>query len=143
MGGFTSGFKEFQNKIDDIKKLAPMAIDISLEQTANQCIEDTQSRTPIDTGTLFDSWKIREDNKQTGGYEDSTHSVTLFSDPSIIATNPKYPDGEYYSDKIENGFMRTNGKYYKGKHMLKLALTQVPKNLKANLKKNLGDVFSK
>jgi hypothetical protein len=141
LGSFTDGFDQFCKKLDDTKKLAGWSIDYALEDTAKQCIEDAQSRTPVDTGTLFESWKVREDNKQTGGYVDSTHSVTVWSDPSIIATNPKYPDGEYYSDKIENRFMRTNGKYYRGKHMLKLAFAQCGKNLKANLKKQLGDVF--
>lgn len=141
MSSFTSGFKEFQNKLNETKKIASWAIDYALEETGEQLIEDTQLRTPIDTGTLFESWTIREDDKQTGGYQDSTHGITIWSDPSIIATNPKYPNGEYYSDKIENGFTRPNGKFYKGKHMFKIALTNVPKNLRANLKKHLGDVF--
>lgn len=97
----------------------------------------------IDTGTLFDSWKIREDNKRTGGYVDSTHSLEVFSDPSVIATNPKHPNGEYYSPMIENGFVKPNGKYYRGKHMLKLAFSNCKRNLKANLRKNIGEVFNK
>lgn len=145
MGSFTSGFDEFIKKIEDIKILAPYAIDISLEQTANQCIEDTQrviyETNTIDTGTLYDSWKIREDNKQTGGYQDSTHILTVWSDPSVIAMNPKHPDGEYYPPLIENGFIKPNGKYYRGKHMLKKAFSNCPRNLKANLKKQFKGVF--
>lgn len=145
MGSFTDGFEQFYKKLEDVKKLAPMAIDISLEETAKQCIEDTQKymEDAIDTGTLFDSWTIREDNKQTGGYVDSTHSLEVWSDPSIINQNPKHKNNpRYYSHFIENGFLMNNGKYYRGKHMLKKAFSLCNKNLKANLKKNLKDVFN-
>jgi hypothetical protein len=148
MGGFTEGFDQFYKKIDEIKILAPLAIDISIEETAEKCIEDIQKviyeKNAIDTGALYDSWKIREDNKQTGGYVDSTHSLEVWSDPTIVVDeHPKHPGGEYYPPLIENGFIKPNGKRYKGIHMLKLAFSNCKRNLKANLKKNIGDVFSK
>lgn len=142
MGDFTSGFKEFENKLDNTKKLIGWAIDYSLDEVSTQLIEDAQSRTPIDTGTLFDSWEVRQDNRKTGYSEDSTHSIEVWSNPDIIATNPKHPNGEYYSDKIENGFLMTNGKFYRGRHMFKLAFSSCNRNLKASLKKQLGSVFN-
>jgi hypothetical protein len=93
---------------------------------------------------MEESWEIKEDNKQTGSSEEtSLHSITFWSNPEIIAMNPKHPNGEYYPPLIEDGFDLPNGKHYKGIHMFKNTLTLCPKNLKANLKNRLSEVFNK
>jgi len=144
MGNSTEGFNEFIKKLEDTKKLMGYAIDYALDDTGNKLAEDARNFSPKDTGTLKKSLEIRSDNKQTGGSGNpSVHSVTVWSSPAIIATNPKHPDGEYYSEKIENGFITPNGTFRKGDHMLKLAKSNFKRNIKASLKNELGGVFNR
>jgi hypothetical protein len=142
LGGFTSGFIELVNKLNDAKILVPNAIDYALEETGGTCVEDTANRSPVKTGTLQASWEINPDTKQTGGNsEDDIHSLEIQSNPEIIAIHPEHPDGEYYPPLIENGFMKKNGEYYVGVHMLKNSVTLAKANLKNNLTKEIKDVF--
>ena len=143
MGNFTSGFQEMINKLNKAKQEVPTAIDNSILETGYDVIAVAKDRSPIDTGTLESSWTFNEDTKQIGSNTDNgTHSVEIFSDPQIIATNPKTPNGDYYPTRIENGYTMANGKKYIGHHMLKVAITPAKKNLKSNLQQELKEVFN-
>jgi hypothetical protein len=142
LGGFTSGFKELVDKLNDAKTLVPSAIDYALEETGETCAEDTAKASPVKTTILQTSWEVNPDSKQTGGNtSDDTHSLEVWSNPEIIAIHPEHPDGEYYPPLIENGFMKKDGKYYTGVHMLKNSVTKAKDNLKDNLTKEIKDVF--
>ena len=138
MGNFTSGFQELANKLTKAQQKVPIAIDNAILETGYDIIAIAKDRSPIDTGTLESSWNFNEDTKQIGSNTDNdTHSIEVFSDPKIIETNPKSPDGDYYPPRIENGYTMNNGKKYVGHHMLKVAMTPAKNNLKNNLKKEL------
>ena len=139
MSGSIEGLDDFKKFLDRVDTLTQFAIQEALQETGEKCVEDCQNNTlpAIDTGTLFDSWKMVQDDKQRG-----TNSITILSDPDVIATNPKHPNGDYYSPMIENGFIKPNGKLYRGQHMLKNAFSNCKRNLKANLRKELGSAFS-
>jgi hypothetical protein len=143
LGNFTSGFQELVNKLNQAKTLTPIAIDYALEETGETGASDASYNSPVDTHTLETSWEVNPDTKQTGDNTlDGVHSVEIWSNPDIISMNPKHPDGEYYPPLIENGFMRPNGSYYTGVHMLKNAMTKAEQNLKDNLAKEIKDVFN-
>jgi hypothetical protein len=127
-------FKQFLNKLDD---KVDEAIENALQETSEQCAKEASELSPVKTGTLRDSWEVVKNEDKR-----STHAMTVWSDMGIIDTNPDHPRGEYYSHLIENGFVKPDGKRYKGKHMLKLAFSNCKRNLKANLRKELGSAFN-
>ena len=143
MGNFTNGFKELSDKLIKGKQKVPIAIDNALIDTGYAVVGVAKDRSPIETSTLEQSWEIEQDNLQLGeNVQDDTHSVTVWSSPDIIATNPKSPNGDYYPPRIENGYTMANGKKYVGHHMLKVAMTPAKKNLKSNLQQELKEVFN-
>lgn len=143
MGNFTSGFQELVEKLNKAKQKTPIAIDNAILETGYDVIAVAKDRSPIDTSTLERSWDFNEKTKQIGETAtDNTHSIEVWSDPSVIATNPNHPNGEYYPPMIENGFDMPNGKHYSGQHMLKVAMTPAKNNLKNNLQQELRDVFN-
>jgi hypothetical protein len=142
MGSFTSGFQELANKLNQAKQKIPIAIDNAILETGYDVVAICKDRSPIDSGTLEKSWNFNEENKQIGNAVDNgNHSIEIFADTQVIATNPNHPDGEYYPPMIENGFDLPNGKHYNGQHMLKIAMTPAKKNLKNNLQEELKGVF--
>ena len=144
LSGFTSGFQELVNKLTEAEKLVPIAIDYALEDTGEKVAKTASKNSPVDTQTLQQSWDVNPDTKQTGeNSTNNTHSIEVWSDPEIIAMNPKHPNGEYYPPLIENGFTKPNGKFYSGRHMLKNAMTPAKDDLEINLMKQLGDVFKR
>jgi hypothetical protein len=143
MGNFTSGFQELANKLIKAQQKVPVAIDNALIDTGYSVVGHAKDNSPIDTSTLEQSWEIEDDNLQLGDTAlDDTHSLSVWSSPTIIATNPKHPNGEYYSPMIENGFDLPNGKHYPAQNMLKNAMTPAKDDLKNNLTSQLGDVFN-
>ena len=142
MSNFTSGFNEIINKLNKAKQTTPIAIDNAILETGYDVISVAKDRSPIDTATLEKSWNFNEETKQLGTTASDVHSVEIFSDTQIIATNPKTPNGDYYPTRIENGYTMANGKKYIGHHMLKVAMTPAKKNLKDNLQQELKEVFN-
>jgi len=138
MSNSIDGLKEFKQFLDRVDKKVDDAIENALEETGKQCAEDASNNSPIDTGTLRDSWEVVKNEDKRG-----THAMTVWSDIGIVYTNPKHTNNpRYYSHLIENGFIMRNGKYYRGKHMLKKAFSNCKRNLKANLRKELGSAFT-
>lgn len=142
MSNFTNGFQEMINKLNRAKQKVPIAIDNSILETGYDVIAIAKDRSPIDTSTLERSWNFNEETKEMGNTASNIHSIEIFSDPKVIATNPKTPNGDYYPTRIENGYTMANGKKYVGHHMLKIAMTPAKKNLKGNLKQELKEVFN-
>ena len=55
--------------------------------------------------------------------EDGNKQIEVWSNPDIIATNPKHPNGEYYPYLIEYGWIDKSGVFHQGDHMWESAST--------------------
>ena len=60
------GFKEFDKILDEIKTKAPQATERFLMLQAEDLKKDVKELTPVDTGTLKNSWH-RENGKRLTG----------------------------------------------------------------------------
>ena len=60
------GFKEFDKILDEIKNKAPQATERFLMLQAEELKKDVKELTPVDTGTLKNSWQ-RENGKRLTG----------------------------------------------------------------------------
>lgn len=60
------GFKEFDKILDEIKAKAPQATEKFLMLQAEDLKKDVKELTPVDTGTLKNSWH-RENGKRLTG----------------------------------------------------------------------------
>lgn len=60
------GFKEFDKILDEIKTKAPQATEKFLMLQAEELKKDVKELTPVDTGTLKNSWQ-RENGKRLTG----------------------------------------------------------------------------
>lgn len=60
------GFKEFDKILDEIKTKAPQATERFLMLQAEELKKDVKELTPVDTGTLKNSWQ-RENGKRLTG----------------------------------------------------------------------------
>lgn len=127
-------------------------------------VAKAKDRTPVDTGALKASWGLRTEkirgfwttlrSRKTGkmvskklyirtghvtrkGYEHGyVHRETM----GVVISNP-----QDYATQIENGFVKDNGDWYEGRHMLKNSLDEIKPQLPgyyeiyfANFKKENG-----
>ncbi|PIM93067.1 hypothetical protein CI111_02730 [Fusobacterium animalis] len=60
------GFKEFDKILDEIKTKAPQATERFLMLQAEDLKKDVKELTPVDTGTLKNSWQRENGKKLTG-----------------------------------------------------------------------------
>ena len=60
------GFKEFDKILDEIKIKAPQATERFLMLQAEELKKDVKELTPVDTGTLKNSWQRENGRKLTG-----------------------------------------------------------------------------
>ncbi len=101
------GFKEFDKILDEIKTKAPQATEKFLMLQAEELKKDVKELTPVDTGTLKNSWQ-RENGKRLTG---NTFSQIVFNMSS-------------YGIHVEYGHRvgKSKTKFVKGKFMLRKAL---------------------
>ena len=101
------GFKKFDKILDEIKTKAPQATEKFLMLQAEDLKKDVKELTPVDTGTLKNSWQ-RENGKRLTG---NTFSQIVFS-----MTN--------YSHFVEYGHRtgRNKTKFVRGRFMLRTAV---------------------
>lgn len=64
----------------------------------------------------------------------------MWSSPNIIATNPKHPNGDYYSNYIENGWTDRGGIWHEGDHMLQSSVTIAKHEITSNIKNELNKI---
>lgn len=122
------GFKEFDKILIEIKEKAPQATGRFLMLQAEELKKDVKELTPVDTGTLKNSWQ-RENGKRLTG---NTFSQIVFS-----MTN--------YSHFVEYGHRigRNKTKFVRGRFMLRTAVAMRQIKFYKDLKNFYGGLIKK
>ena len=122
------GFKEFDKILDEIKTKAPQATERFLMLQAEELKKDVKELTPVDTGTLKNSWQ-RENGKRLTG---KTFSQIVFS-----MTN--------YAAHVEYGHRigRNKTKFVRGRFMLRTAVAMRQIKFYKDLKNFYGGLIKK
>ena len=122
------GFKEFDKILDEIKTQAPKSTERFLMLQAEDLKKDVKNLTPVDTGTLKNSWQ-RENGKRLTG---KAFSQIIFS-----MTN--------YSHFVEYGHRigRSKTKFVRGRFMLRTAVAMRQIKFYKDLKNFYGGLIKK
>nr|DAY05404.1 MAG TPA: putative tail component [Caudoviricetes sp.] len=122
------GFKKFDKILDEIKIKAPQATEKFLMLQAEELKKDVKELTPVDTGTLKNSWQ-RENGKRLTG---KTFSQIVFS-----MTN--------YAAHVEYGHRigRNKTKFVRGRFMLRTAVAMRQIKFYKDLKNFYGGLIKK
>ena len=122
------GFKEFDKILDEIKTKAPQATEKFLMLQAEELKKDVKELTPVDTGTLKNSWQ-RENGKRLTG--------KAFSQIVFNMTN--------YSHFVEYGHRigRNKTKFVRGRFMLRTAVAMRQIKFYKDLKNFYGGLIKK
>ena len=122
------GFKEFDKILIEIKTKAPQATEKFLMLQAEDLKKDVKELTPVNTGTLKNSWQ-RENGKRLTG---NTFSQIVFN-----MTN--------YANHVEYGHRigKSKTKFVKGKFMLRKALNIRQTKFYKDLKNFYGGLIKK
>ena len=141
MSNEIEGLKELMDQVNSMKSLGD-DIDFLMAQVSAECIKDVRDGSPVDTGTLRNSWEIESSNNISNG-DTTDHVTVIWSNPDIISTNPKHSleNYEYYPYKIEYGFVKKDGSFYEGKFMLDKAMTIAQQNLFNEIDKLFNEKF--
>ena len=122
------GFKEFDKILDEIKIKAPQATEKFLMLQAEELKKDVKELTPVDTGTLKNSWQ-RENGKRLTG--------KAFSQSVFSMTN--------YAAHVEYGHRigRSKTKFVRGRFMLRIAVAMRQIKFYKDLKNFYGGLVKK
>lgn len=122
------GFKEFDKILDEIKTKAPQATERFLVLQAEKLKKDVKDLTPVDTGTLKNSWQ-RENGKRLTG--------KAFSQIVFNMTN--------YSHFVEYGHRtgRNKTKFVRGRFMFRTAVAMRQIKFYKDLKNFYGGLIKK
>ena len=122
------GFKEFDKILDEIKIKAPQATEKFLMLQAEELKKDIKELTPVDTGTLKNSWQ-RENGKRLTG--------KAFSQIVFSMTN--------YAAHVEYGHRigRNKTKFVRGRFMLRTAVAMRQIKFYKDLKNFYGGLIKK
>ena len=122
------GFKEFDKILDEIKTKAPKSTEKFLMLQAEDLKKDVKNLTPVDTGTLKNSWQ-RENGKRLTG--------KAFSQIVFNMTN--------YSHFVEYGHRigRNKTKFVRGRFMLRIAVAMRQIKFYKDLKNFYGGLIKK
>lgn len=122
------GFKEFDKILDEIKTKAPKSTEKFLMLQAEDLKKDVKNLTPVDTGTLKNSWQ-RENGKRLTG--------KAFSQIVFNMTN--------YSHFVEYGHRigRNKTKFVRGRFMLRTAVAMRQIKFYKDLKNFYGGLIKK
>lgn len=122
------GFKEFDKILDEIKIKAPQATEKFLMLQAEELKKDIKELTPVDTGTLKNSWQ-RENGKRLTG--------KAFSQIVFSMTN--------YAAHVEYGHRigRNKTKFVRGRFMLRTAVAMRQIKFYKDLKDFYGGLIKK
>ena len=122
------GFKEFDKILDEIKTKAPKSTEKFLMLQAEDLKKDVKNLTPVDTGTLKNSWQ-RENGKRLTG--------KAFSQIVFNMTN--------YSHFVEYGHRigRSKTKFVRGRFMLRTAVAMRQIKFYKDLKNFYGGLIKK
>lgn len=122
------GFKELDKILDEIKTQAPKSTERFLMLQAEDLKKDVKNLTPVDTGTLKNSWQ-RENGKRLTG--------KAFSQIVFNMTN--------YSHFVEYGHRigRNKTKFVRGRFMLRTAVAMRQIKFYKDLKNFYGGLIKK
>ena len=122
------GFKEFDKILIEIKTKAPQATEKFLMLQAEDLKKDVKELTPVNTGTLKNSWQ-RENGKRLTG---NTFSQIVFN-----MTN--------YANHVEYGHRigKSKKQFVRGKFMLRKALNIRQTKFYKDLKNFYGGLIKK
>ena len=122
------GFKEVNKILDEIKTQAPKSTERFLMLQAEDLKKDVKNLTPVDTGTLKNSWQ-RENGKRLTG--------KAFSQIVFNMTN--------YSHFVEYGHRigRNKTKFVRGRFMLRTAVAMRQIKFYKDLKNFYGGLIKK
>lgn len=122
------GFKEFDKILDEIKTEAPKSTERFLMLQAEELKTDVKDLTPVDTGTLKNSWQ-RENGKRLTGKK-FTQIVFNMTD---------------YAAHVEYGHRvgRSKTKFVKGRFMLRTAVAMRQIKFYKDLKNFYGGLIKK
>ncbi len=122
------GFKEFDKILDEIKIKAPQATEKFLMLQAEELKKDVKELTPVDTGTLKNSWQ-RENGKRLTG--------KAFSQIVFSMTD--------YAAHVEYGHRagRNKTKFVRGRFMLRTAVAMRQIKFYKDLKNFYGGLVKK
>ena len=122
------GFKEFDKILDEIKIKAPQATEKFLMLQAEELKKDVKELTPVDTGTLKNSWQRQNGKRLTG---------KAFSQIVFSMTN--------YAAHVEYGHRigRSKTKFVRGRFMLRIAVAMRQIKFYKDLKNFYGGLIKK
>ncbi|MFC2422732.1 MAG: HK97 gp10 family phage protein [Fusobacterium polymorphum] len=122
------GFKEFDKILNEIKTKAPKSTERFLMLQAEDLKKDVKELTPVDTGTLKNSWQ-RENGKRLTG---KAFSQIVFSMTS-------------YAHHVEYGHRtgRNKSKFVRGRFMLRTAVAMRQIKFYKDLKNFYGGLIKK
>ena len=122
------GFKEFDKILDEIKTKAPKSTEKFLMLQAEELKKDVKELTPVDTGTLKNSWQ-RENGKRLTGKK-FTQIVFNMTD---------------YAAHVEYGHRtgRNKTKFVRGRFMLRTAVAMRQIKFYKDLKNFYGGLIKK
>ena len=122
------GFKKFDKILDEIKTKAPQATERFLMLQAEDLKKDVKELTPVDTGTLKNSWQRQNGKRLTG---------KAFSQIVFSMTN--------YSYFVEYGHRtgRNKTKFVRGRFMLRTAVAMRQIKFYKDLKNFYGGLIKK
>ena len=122
------GFKELDKILDEIKTKAPQATERFLMLQAEDLKKDVKELTPVDTGTLKNSWQRENGRRLTG--KKFTQIVFNMTD---------------YAAHVEYGHRigRSKTKFVRGKFMLRTAVAMRQIKFYKDLKNFYGGLIKK
>jgi len=122
------GFKEFDKILDEIKTKAPQATERFLMLQAEELKKDVKNLTPVDTGTLKNSWQRENGRRLTG--KKFTQIVFNMTD---------------YAAHVEYGHRigRSKTKFVRGRFMLRTAVAMRQIKFYKDLKNFYGGLIKK
>lgn len=132
-----SSFNDFINDVEELEEELDEIISEFLDKKATECVAETQSRTPVKSGTLRRSW---------------THSnVNKDGDIFSIEIGSSIP----YAEAVEEGHKQEVGRYVpaigkklkksfvSGRHMLRDSLIVTEKEIDEELPMVIDKVFKR
>ena len=122
------GFKEFDKILDEIKTQAPKSTERFLMLQAEELKKDVKDLTPVDTGTLKNSWQ-RENGKRLTGKKFI----------QIVFNMTDYAAHVEYGHRIG----RSKTKFVRGRFMLRTAVAMRQIKFYKDLKNFYGGLIKK
>ena len=122
------GFKELDKILDEIKTKAPQATEKFLMLQAEELKKDVKELTPVDTGTLKNSWQ-RENGKRLTGKKFT----------QIVFNMTDYAAHVEYGHRIG----RSKTKFVRGRFMLRIAVAMRQIKFYKDLKNFYGGLIKK